>query len=141
MSAPLVRLRVVGVPVPQGSMRAFVVRGRPILTSTSRDLKGWRATIAQAMQTQRTGPQLTIPVRLSLTFFVPKPKSAPKKKQTWPVKRPDMDKLVRAVFDALSRVLYGDDSQVVHLSAAKVWATDTEPPGVLIEAWDGRESP
>jgi len=45
-------------------------------------------------------------------------------------KRPDLDKLVRAVLDALTDVCYEDDSQVIRLRASKVWA-----PTTLIEVW------
>ena len=75
---------------------------------------------------------------MHLTFYMPRPKghygkrgllpSAPK----YPVKKPDLDKLVRAVGDALVPVLIHDDNQVVWILAGKEYASEQEPPGVLI---------
>lgn len=47
-----------------------------------------------------------------------KPKTA---KQTTPSVRPDIDKLLRAVLDALTGVAYADDAQVVSVTTAKVY--------------------
>lgn len=47
-----------------------------------------------------------------------KPKTA---KQSTPSVRPDIDKLLRAVLDALTNVAYQDDSQVVAVTTAKVY--------------------
>jgi len=44
-----------------------------------------------------------------------------------------LDKLARAVLDALTGVCYPDDSLVVRLSASKVWATELHPEGVYVE--------
>jgi crossover junction endodeoxyribonuclease RusA len=67
---------------------------------------------------------------VELAFMLVKPASAPKKKQTWPVHRPDLDKLVRAVLDALTGSIIIDDSQVVSLVATKEW--ETNGPGVMV---------
>jgi Holliday junction resolvase RusA-like endonuclease len=55
---------------------------------------------------------------------------APQDKRHGYPKRPDLDKLVRAVLDSLTGVCYEDDSQVIRLRASKVWASYT-----LIEVW------
>ena len=59
------------------------------------------------------------PVGLEATFYLPCPKSAPKRQPAFPAKRPDLDKLVRVVADALSGVLWHDDAQVTALVARK----------------------
>ena len=41
--------------------------------------------------------------------------------RAWPARR-DIDKLSRAVLDALSRIAYQDDQQVTNLSATKRWS-------------------
>jgi crossover junction endodeoxyribonuclease RusA len=48
------------------------------------------------------------------------------------VKRPDLDKLVRGVFDALTGVCFTDDSRIVALQAGKRIAEIGEGPGVNI---------
>jgi len=124
-----VKFDVSSRPVPQGSMRAFVVNNKPILTSTSKGLKDWRRLVMSEAQ-RHISEHFDGPVAITLHFRLPKPKSAPKKRRTLPDKRPDLDKLVRAVLDALTHVIMIDDSQVVALTATKDYGS---PPGVSIQ--------
>ena len=60
------------------------------------------------------------PVSVKVAFTLPKPKSA--RKGAVPSKKPDLDKLVRSTFDALTDAgVWRDDSQVVSLQASKVY--------------------
>ena len=45
--------------------------------------------------------------------------------------KPDVDKLARAALDALTGVLWADDSQVVSLHAQKEYAGEAQPCGAL----------
>ncbi len=123
-----ISFQVRGLPVPQGSTRAWVVNGKPIITSSAKGLGAWRRLIADVAQPHAPPEPWKGPVKIELAFGLPKPKSAPKKKRVWPDKRPDLDKLVRAVLDAITHVLVADDSQVVELHASKDYAA----PGVTI---------
>lgn len=124
-----IAFEVRGLPIPQGSTRAWVVNGKPIITSTAKGLGSWRRLVADVAQ-QFAPPDLwNGPIRLELTFGLPKPKSAPKTRRVWPDKRPDLDKLVRAVLDALTHIVFSDDAQIVELHATKEYG----PPGVWIE--------
>ena len=60
-----------------------------------------------------------VPVRVDLVFLLPKPPSRPKRRRCWPTVKPDIDKLVRAVLDALTSVVFTDDAQVVALRVDK----------------------
>ena len=122
-----VSFHVRGLPVPQGSMRAFLIKGRPVITSSSKSLGSWRQAVSLQAQAVATGI-MSGPIAVELTFLLPKPKSAPKKKRIYATKRPDLDKLVRGVLDAITHVLIADDSQVVELHAHK----DYGPPGVVV---------
>ena len=72
--------------------------------------------------------------RLELEFVMPRPKSTPKKSTPAAIKRPDLDKLVRAVMDAITGVVVVDDSQIVHLVATKRIAELDEQTGVMLVA-------
>ena len=126
-------------------MKAFVVKGNPILTSTSKNLKEWRNLVAYQANSYITENSLVgfysnaDPVRVVARFYFARPKShlkasgelrpkAPRFKQT----RPDIDKLARAVLDALTGVFFEDDSQVVFLQVEKEYAELGEGPGVEI---------
>lgn len=133
-------LDVIGIPQPQGSKTAFVKNGRAVLTegrtqSSREAFKSWRDGVTLAARdwcTLHNGPALDEPVEVHITFRLPRPKSAPKRR-LWPDTRPDLDKLTRSVLDALVHggVLV-DDSRVVMIHARKVFAIDS-PPGASIE--------
>jgi len=131
-----VRFWVTGTPLPKGNMRAFVIKGRAVVTYTNPSVKDWQpriATEAQAVRGEEPPWGEDEAVGLLIDFYLPRPKSLPKK-YTQHVSRPDMDKLVRAVFDALTDIFFEDDSQVNHLVVSKHYATDT-PTGVQVQVW------
>lgn len=130
---------VPGIPKPQGSKRAYVNRhtGKASLVeSAGQPLADWRGDVKRfAVDAQADIPPLEGPVEVSLGFYLNRPKSHPKTRETWPVSRPDVDKLARAVIDAMSSVCFHDDSQIVHLTAFKEWATDGTPAGCRVNVW------
>jgi len=124
----VIQFTVHGIPAPAGSKRAFVVKGRAVVTDASAKSRPWKALVADAAAQAMNGAQLLRgPLCLSIVFHVPRPKghigkhgvrpSAPR----FPAVRPDVDKLSRAVLDALSGVLYIDDAQIVEKTVAKYY--------------------
>ena len=126
-----------GIPVPQGSSRAFVRGGRAFVTSANPHLRPWRATLAAAIADATIGAeQLTGPVGVDLDFTFPRPASHFGKRglrgtaPLFPCGRPDVDKCARAVLDALTDAgAIRDDAQVVELAAVKSYG---EHPGVRV---------
>lgn len=121
---------VEGLPIQQGSKKAFVIGGKArMVEAKDAELKPWRAAVQAAAEA--TGFQLgeSIPARVDLVFYLPRPKSV---KREFPVTTADLDKLTRAVNDALtkSRIIH-DDSRIV-TSAQKKRYADGKPVGVLI---------
>jgi crossover junction endodeoxyribonuclease RusA len=125
----VIRFQVHGLPIAQGSLRSWIANGKPVITTTAKGLSTWRRLVADVAQRFAPEEPWEGPVGIELDFGLPKPKSAPKRRRVWPDKRPDLDKLCRAVLDALTYVVFADDSQVVHILATK----DYGPPGVNIE--------
>lgn len=131
-----IEFRVYGVPAPQGSKTAFVRGGRAVVvdgssTSGRQKLSSWRAEVAREAANVSPGYPLNGPVSVAITFYMPRPKSAPKTR-LFPDRKPDVDKLVRSTFDAMTGVLYEDDSRVVKLAVSKQYADSIEPPGAHI---------
>lgn len=130
---------VYGVAQPKGSMRAFQPRGMhfPIVTESNKSVRGWQQLVAEgasraigALDADARGV-LTAGVRLSVVFYLPRPKAL--LKRGLPIahlKKPDLDKLTRAVNDALKGVVYQDDSQLIELLARKVYADVDDVPHV-----------
>jgi crossover junction endodeoxyribonuclease RusA len=126
------RAFVPGEPKPQGSMNGFSLGGRiQIVHAKSTDLAVWRhAVTATAFDLWGENPALDEPVAVFLDFFLAKPKSATKKRYL-PDRRPDLDKLTRAVLDALTGIVFVDDARIVTLLAHKFYASG-RPTGVAI---------
>ena len=124
-------------------MRAFMVGGKPRITSASKGMKEWRELVAVAAQTQTemwtTNPGQ--PVGVVLDFYMPRPKGHFGKKgllpsaPLLPAKKPDLDKLIRAVLDALTGVLMHDDAQVCSITARKHFACESKPAGVAVSVF------
>lgn len=125
-----------GVAQPKGSARAFVPKGwtRAVVTSANPKNKGWQQLVSEAASRAldaEAWPLAAGPVRLMVAFYLPRPKSLPKR-VTAHLKKPDLDKLTRSVKDALTKVVWNDDSQVVQLKATKAYAADGESPRAVI---------
>lgn len=115
---------VPGIPIPQGSAKAFVVGGRAIITGANAKTKPWRAEVAQAGMALRPDGFTDGAVKIDLTFHMRRPLHLPKKYNR-PTAKPDLDKLIRAILDGLTGVLWVDDSQVVEIVARKYYDLPT----------------
>ena len=125
---------VYGEQKPQGSKLSHALYGKDgqplmkngrVLTVTRNDnpdVMAWRSGIAAAARQAYAGPLLLGPLRLAITFYRPRPaghfgtgKNAAQLKAlapALPITKPDTVKLARAVEDALTGVVWRDDSQV-----------------------------
>ncbi len=84
-----------------------------------------------------------IPVTLRIVARFLPPKSYSKKKQAQmlqgevlPIKKPDIDNIVKVVADALNGVAYKDDTQIVHVIAKKAYSA-LEGVDVIVEEYNG----
>ena len=146
----MIEITVYGSPAPQGSKRAFAVRGKggvptgrvAVIESSHDRVKSWRqAVIDAAVDAGRD--TATGPLEVELVFYMKQPRShyrtgrnAHLLRDSAPARpdgKPDLSKLLRSTEDALTDAgLWADDAQVVEYShLAKVWADD-RPPGALI---------
>lgn len=130
---------VAGTPKPQGSKRGFVHPStrRVILTEAAgAALKDWRHDVKLTAMSRMSGKEMIVAptaLRMVVEFVLPRPVSMAKNKPTpLAVKKPDTDKLLRAIGDALTGVVYADDSQIISLYADKRTAELGEQPGARI---------
>jgi crossover junction endodeoxyribonuclease RusA len=143
MSAPgVVVVEVRGLPKPAGSKRVFLVgKGaarRPVVTDASgRPGRDWRVTVQYAIERVHRGAPLEGPLEVCFYFIMPRPrghlradgKTLRPSARAYPTTVPDVTKLVRAVEDAATGLLWRDDAQVVTQTATKRYG---DRPGVLI---------
>jgi crossover junction endodeoxyribonuclease RusA len=123
-------ITVRGIPAPQGSKR-HVGGGRMI--EQSKAVGPWREAVrAETQRAMNHLPPLEEAVHVTVQFTLPRPKSIPKR-VIWPAKRPDLDKLARAVLDGLTDGgAWLDDGQVVKMGLIKHYASEGFPPGCTI---------
>lgn len=135
-------ITVFGRPAPQGSKKPVGrdKKGRAILVESSKYVKPWREAVklSAIVAMGGAGKGISGPVAVSMVFTLPKPKSAPKKRTTYPDRRPDISKLIRATEDALTDAgAWDDDARVVMCQARKVFPCEhpmaLDVPGAVIE--------
>jgi len=132
----MIEFFVPGIPQPQGSKRGFVSpNGKVSMVESAAGVKPWRSDVkvfaAQEMQSKEL---YTGPVQMRCDFVLKRPLSTPKTRPTPPAtKKPDLDKLLRAIGDALKGTVYAEDSLIVELIGTKRIAEEGEQPGVTIK--------
>jgi Holliday junction resolvase RusA-like endonuclease len=110
-------------PTPKGRPRITVIGGHASAYTPAKTRKA-ENEIAYAIRQQVMASGVFdagVPLSLSATFFLEKPKSAPKK-VTMPVKRPDLTNYLKLLEDAMNHFVYPDDSQIVTIIAKKRYA-------------------
>ena len=131
---------VPGEPITEGSTRAFASGQRVVVThDRGPELAAWRIKVRRAAEAAAQAaywePRYDGPVEVWAEFRLPRPKSAPKSRKHAQMK-PDLDKLQRAVGDALAPYkrpgVLRDDSRIVAWSAVKRYADDAHPAGVMV---------
>jgi crossover junction endodeoxyribonuclease RusA len=121
---------IAGHPAPQGSKRHV---GNGVMVESSKAVKPWRSDIRSCLTDGNGQPRASFgeAVHVELEFVMPRPQSTPKRRTPPAVKKPDLDKLQRAVFDAIgSAGVWRDDSQVTSVVATKRLAEIGEAPGL-----------
>lgn len=126
----MIQFEVLGTPAPQGSKKAYAVKGRAFVKeSNPLGHAQWRNAVASAAKDQATfhGQQLGALITY-IEFRFPMPKSRTKaQRESGCIAKttaPDIDKLQRAVFDGLiAGGLIGDDALIAVVSASKYEVT------------------
>jgi len=126
-----------GIPRPQGSAATIISRtnGKPFLKKSALEVahrESMAASLRATWRNSRHSAPLDGPVTVRVTFTFVRPKShyvgknmagaIRADKPAAHIQAPDLDKLCRLVFDALTYAgVWGDDSQADCLIASKVW--------------------
>jgi Holliday junction resolvase RusA-like endonuclease len=132
----MLEIHVSGQPIPQGSKTAAVISGRAVMFDSNKKLKDWRSTVTAATRTELikqrfNGFESDQPLVVFVEFYLERPKTV---KRLFPAVKPDLDKLVRAVFDGVTDGhAWHDDSQVISVYASKTYGTT---PGARIRIYN-----
>jgi Holliday junction resolvase RusA-like endonuclease len=118
-----IRLFAPGIPRPKGSKNQFGAE-------SSKYLLGWMETVAYLARAAAGGRQLEPPYTIHRQYVFPRPKRST---WEWPTTA-DIDKLDRAIYDALTKAgVLLDDRHVIGGSETKRFAEPGQESGVLIE--------
>lgn len=138
-----------GTPRPQGSKIARQVTTstggryaagaagarrarRTVLCESSKGLPAWRAAVAAGAAVAHPDGPLDGPVAMTVVLRMPRTKAMGDRPAPPMVERPDLDKLLRGIFDGLTGPALRDDSQVIAITATKRRARPGESPGAEI---------
>ena len=134
----MIEFFVPGKPQQQGSKTKTRWGG---IREDNTELGPWRERVALAAYAALQGsdyddddePGIFGPVVMGLEFVLYRPKSLSRNKPTPPAtKKPDIDKLERAILDACTHVIYADDAQVTTVFKHKRVAEYGEQMGVRV---------
>ncbi len=132
---------VPGIPAPQGSKTPWGTEANP-------RTKPWRAeVVAHAIEAFGDVDPMKGPIHLEVIFVFPRPQSHYRTGKRadelrddpaiWHSKRPDADKLLRAIGDSLTIAgVWRDDSQVAETFVRKRYVDEREIPGCKIDAYE-----
>jgi crossover junction endodeoxyribonuclease RusA len=141
---------VLGTPAPKGSNRAMLRGGFAVMVAGSSNvgqqrMKQWERCVRDAAR--ETAPA-SVPFRetavaVAIVFRMPRPTGHWSKNGTLrssaparPRVKPDVDKLARATLDALTGVLFDDDSRIVELALHKTYADPgREGARIVVKEW------
>jgi crossover junction endodeoxyribonuclease RusA len=133
---------VPGVPRSKGSVVSFYspTQKRVITKADSKSMAAWCSDVGWLMKIAMRQAHVRcalpgVPVALELHFYFAGPARLPL------VEPPDIDKLERAVLDALTGILYDDDAQVYTVTKDKHTVAAPDEPGVAITATFGQRVP
>ncbi len=122
----MITFTVPGVPQGKGRPRVGTISGRARVFTPAKTV-AYEALIAHAAQQAMAGrPLIDGPVSCAIAIDAPIPASWSKRKQAaalagelMPTTKPDLDNVVKAIFDGLNNVLWRDDVLVVDLAVRK----------------------
>lgn len=121
---------VPGIAAPGGSKNAIRLKsGRTVVVDACKRNPAWRGAVAAAAAGAmvRREPMLG-PLELEVLIYMPRPKAHFRRDElrpdapVWHQVRPDATKLLRAIEDALTGIVWVDDAQVVRQRVEKRYA-------------------
>jgi Holliday junction resolvase RusA-like endonuclease len=125
---------VLGEAAPEGSTKSYyIAKAKRTVTThqNEKELRAWRNRVAteaqRVLETQQWTNDCVSAYTVEVRFILTRPSSVPAHKRLHPIIKPDIDKLVRAINDALTGILFHDDSQVVAIGCSKDYNDEMRP--------------
>ena len=138
------RIEVYGTPRPGGSKTSGYSKktGKRFIRNANPNTAPWMKLVRDAAKMQNKRQLLIGPIQIHYDFRFPRPKyhfGTGKNNTVLKAKMPDahtimpdLTKIIRSTEDALTGLIWKDDSQVCHANAVKRYCLAAEQPGVTI---------
>lgn len=140
MLKPITAFQVIGAPVGKGRPRA-TRQGAFVRIYTPAKTKDYEAQVADAAKTAMRGRSpVESAVQVNMAIYVEPPKSWTKTKRAgalrgdvYPTTKPDVDNIIKGIFDACNGIVFVDDKQICSLQVTKRY---DERPRVEVRAYE-----
>lgn len=119
----------VTIPVkPMGAVR-MTGRGKFIKPNAQRYLTYKKFIQMHVLRQVKKHELLNGPLEVTVWFIMPIPQSWSNKKKVaaigeWHCKKPDIDNLVKGLFDSMNQLIWQDDNQVAVLTTKKIYGNE-----------------
>ena len=128
-----------GTPVGKGRPK-FARRGNFVTTYTPEKTASYENLVKVKAQEAMSGrPMIEGPVAVQIALHVTPPASWSQKKQLSalareirPTTKPDMDNVIKGIFDAMNEIVWRDDKQVCELRVVKLYSPAAQ---ARVEVW------
>ena len=124
----MIQFTIYGEPVAQGRPRATTIAGRARMYDPSKS-RGYKEYVKLAASDYAPATLLEGPLVLEIKIYRCIPKKLNKREQVQaeagilrPTTKPDVDNYVKGIKDALNKVIWKDDSQIVSITAGKFYS-------------------
>lgn len=134
-------------PVAKGNLRAFTPKGwsRPVITDRKgKEVRAYQNAVSDAARAELDKRGLPCAFRqpfvVTFGFYVARPDShfdrhgrVKPSAPAYPITKPDFDKVTRAACDALTSVVWDDDSRVTRAVIEQNYADAITPVGTFVK--------
>lgn len=133
----IVKFDVPGAPVGKGRPKVSTMGGKFARMYTPEKTVNYEGLVAYSAQQAMQNLSIILgPAHVEMDIRLPVPQSWSKKKteaaligQVAPTKKPDVDNVVKAIFDGMNGVVWNDDVQAVSMKVQKRYS---RAPGVAV---------
>jgi Holliday junction resolvase RusA-like endonuclease len=113
------------VPVAKGRAKTHFINGQAI-TYTPKTTRHAQDEIISLIQQYREAVtfEANVPIKLTVVFYRLKSiwLKGSQKKETMPVRKPDLDNFIKLLLDSINTILIKDDSQITSIDAKKSYS-------------------
>lgn len=132
----MIRFFVAGIPKAMSVGGHHVRNPKTGAVFTTRRHEEWALVVGQVGRTYAPPKPLEGPVSILVQFWMPRPKSAPKR-VVFPQTRPDVDNLMHKLTDQFNGVFWLDDAQILDQVTRRRYTDPEQKPGLEFMVVEG----